>query len=154
MSTVRKQPPASVAMATVKKPKGFQKGQSGNPAGRKKGHRFPALRALDAIGQENAEALVAEVTQKALGGDMVAARILLDRCWPAPKGRLIPLNLPPITDMASVAQAGAAVLKALGEALITVDEAASLINILNQQRQIFETEVLERRLLALEERSN
>ncbi len=151
----RKPFPQSGAMAEVKqRGRPWQKGQSGNPAGRKNGHRFPALRALDAIGQENAEALVAEVTQKALGGDMVAARVILDRCWPAPKGRLIPLNLPPIRDMASVAQAGAAVLKALSEAIITVDEAASLMSILNQQRQIIETEVLERRLQALEERSN
>jgi hypothetical protein len=154
MSTVRKQPPASVVTTISKQRPGFQPGQSGNPAGRKKGARHAALVALDAIGQENAQAIVGEVVKQALDGDMTAARILLDRCWPAPKGRLIPLNLPPIRNMASVAQAGAAVLKALSEAIITVDEAASLMSILNQQRQIIETEVLERRLQALEERSN
>ena len=151
----RRSLPTPVAIAEVKqRGRPWKPGQSGNPAGRKKGHRFPVLAALDAIGQENVQDLLRQVVAQALAGDMVAARIILDRCWPAPKGRLIPLNLPVIKTVRDLSDAHDAVLKALSEALITTEEGAGIINLLENRRRIIETLELETRITSLEKGLN
>ncbi len=43
--------------------KPFQAGQSGNPNGTRPGHRHPAFAALDAIGQDGAEAVIRKVVE-------------------------------------------------------------------------------------------
>ena len=49
----------------------FQKGQSGNPAGRPKGSRNKSLLVIEALMDGQAEAITQIVTEKALDADMI-----------------------------------------------------------------------------------
>src|SRR5215204_3918933 len=66
--------------------------------GRPKGERTRLAAALDAIAAADAEAVLAAVLEAAKAGDMGAAKLILDRLWPAPKGRALELDLPPVED--------------------------------------------------------
>lgn len=129
----------------------FPPGNSIGKAGRPKGSRNAAYVALEAIGTENAGDVLREVVKRALDGDLMACRIILDRTWPAPKGRLVPLAIPAIGNLADLAAAHSAVTQALADARITVDEAASLVTVLDHRRRLIETADIERRLTTLEE---
>jgi hypothetical protein len=58
----------------------FQPGQSGNPAGRSRGSGRAAL--LLAMLAPEVPAILQTVVEKAKQGDLVAARIILDRVYP------------------------------------------------------------------------
>ncbi len=66
----------------------FAPGNLGGP-GRPRGSRHRAQAALDAIGEAGAAEVLQAVVAAARGGDMRAASILLDRVWPARKGRAV-----------------------------------------------------------------
>lgn len=59
----------------------WQKGQSGNPAGRR-GHRRIFEEALARAVEESAEALVAKLVQMAMAGDARMMAVLMDRLVP------------------------------------------------------------------------
>lgn len=58
----------------------FKKGTSGNPAGRKPG-QTPGAQIRKAI-EERKDEIVQAVIQAAVGGDMTACKMLLDRITP------------------------------------------------------------------------
>lgn len=128
----------------------FAPGQSGNPAGRPKGARHAALVALDAIGAENATDVLRKVIEAAKGGDMRAAEILLGRLWPAAKGRLVALDLPPMEHAADLPRALGAVAAAVAAGTITPDEGQAVAAVLDAQRRAIETADLAARIAALE----
>ena len=64
----------------------FEKGKSGNPAGRPKGSRNKSMLALDAILAGEAEAITRKAIELALEGDTQALRMCMDRLMPARKG--------------------------------------------------------------------
>ncbi|HLN49346.1 MAG TPA: DUF5681 domain-containing protein [Steroidobacteraceae bacterium] len=70
----------------TKKQRGFQKGQSGNPAGKPKGvrNRATLMAALMAekLMQDDAEEVIRAVIEKAKQGDMTAARLIIERIAP------------------------------------------------------------------------
>src|SRR5258708_24603170 len=72
----------------------FAPGISGNPAGKKPGtrNRATVLRKALAEGEDIAAARI--VIDKALAGDVVAARFVVDPLTPRPRRRAIPLDLP------------------------------------------------------------
>src|SRR5258708_10506641 len=80
----------------------FAPGCSGNPTGKKPGTRNRAtiLRALMRDGDEDAIGRV--LIDRALGGDPVAARFLIDGLNPKPRQRTITLNLPDGADAAAI----------------------------------------------------
>jgi thioredoxin-like negative regulator of GroEL len=130
----------------------FKPGQSGNPAGKPRGARNPALVALDKIGANNAEDVLQAVITKAKEGDMRAAAAILERVWPARKGRPVSLALPNVETAAGASQAVAAVIAALSRGELTPDEAHAVTAVLDAQRRIIETNDLEARIAALEKR--
>jgi hypothetical protein len=128
----------------------WQRGQSGNPAGRPKGARHVALLALDALGAANAHDVLASVVKAAKGGDMRAADILMRRLWPERKGRPVSLDLPPLTCAADLATALSAIVGAVAAGELSPDEGQALAAILETQRRAIETADIERRLEQLE----
>lgn len=131
----------------------WKPGQSGNPAGRPKGARHAALQALDAIGTASADALVRKAVDLALAGDMQAMRILMDRVWPTAKGRTVVVDLPELRAPGDLVAALAAVVEAVASGQATPDEGQALAAMVETQRRAIETQVLEARIVALEERA-
>ena len=130
----------------------FQKAQSGNPAGRPQGSRNKTLIVLDQIAEGAAPKLLDQVIQSAMGGDAHAARLVLDRAWPARKGRPVRLTLPKVTDGASLTAAAASVVEAVTDGSISPDEGVAISSILESQRRMIETADLERRIAEIETR--
>jgi hypothetical protein len=107
----------------------FAPGNPGGP-GRPKGARHAALLALDAIGEEGAADVLGVVLQAARGGDLRAAALLLDRVWPARKGRAVEVALPPVASAADLVPALAAVAGAMARGELTPEEARAMAGVL------------------------
>ena len=72
----------------------FQKGRSGNPAGKPKGARHKTTILAERLMHDDAEKIVNAVIAAACNGDMTAAKIILDRI--APVRRSSSFDLPRI----------------------------------------------------------
>ena len=127
----------------------FEKGRSGNPLGRRPGTRCRATLAAEALLAGEARALTRKAVELALQGDVQALRLCLDRIVP-PRKATVRLDVPPISAPSDIPTALAAVLCAVGRGDITIDQAAGLAAVIETARRAIETELLERRLAALE----
>src|SRR4051794_21617888 len=74
----------------------FQKGRSGNPAGRPPGVRNRATQAAEALLEGEAEALTRRAIELALEGDTTALKLCLERIVPRRKSRAVGFDLPRI----------------------------------------------------------
>ena len=74
----------------------------------------------------DAEAVVRAVIDAAKGGDMTAAKIILDRIAPPCRGRRVRVNLPPIVGAADLVRALAAVADAMSRGVISAGRGAML----------------------------
>jgi hypothetical protein len=119
--------------------------------GRPKGERARLAAALDSLASTEAEAVLAAVVAAAKGGDMTAARIVLERLWPVPKGRALELDLPPVENATGLVSAMAALVAAMADGTVTPDEAKVIAGVLSEQRAAIETADLAERLQTLEE---
>jgi len=131
----------------------FRPGQSGNPAGKPPGTKHHATRLAEHLMEGAAEAVVHAVLAAARDGDMVAARLVLDRIAPVRKGRAVALALPPVETAADILAALGVTVAAMADGDITPDEAATVAGILEVKRRAIETTDLESRIAALEERN-
>ena len=103
----------SDAAAQPIKPRGrpFQPGQSGNPSGRPKGARNKATLAVEALLENEAEALTRKVIDLALGGNMAALRLCFERLLPPRRNRGVAFDQPKIECAADALAASGAVLE-------------------------------------------
>jgi len=127
----------------------FQPGNPGGP-GRPAGSRNKATVMLDHLAEGEGAEVLRSVLTGAKGGDMAAARIILDRVWPARKSRPVSLSLPEIRTAADVVAALGAVADAVGAGDLSPDEGAAVASILETKRKAIETVELETRVSALE----
>ncbi len=128
----------------------WPKGTSGNPRGPGTGSRNRTSLLLDRLAEGEAEAVLASVLGAAKGGDMAAAKVLLDRVWPARRGRPVRLELPELRTPADLAAALGAVAGAVGRGDLSPEEGGAVAAVLEAQRRAIETLDLERRIAALE----
>src|SRR5215467_1387793 len=106
----------------------FEKGESGNPAGRPRGSRNRATLLMESLLADDAEAIGRKTIEMAKQGDMAAIRLCMDRLAPAPKGEPVAFELPPLEKPAdSVAAAQIVAAVAAGE--LTPSEAAELAKV-------------------------
>lgn len=129
---------------------GWKSGQSGNPSGRPKGSRNRMTLVALAAMEEGADAIAKRVVEMAKGGDISAARLVIERLVPVAKERPIFLSLPDTRSAEGVAQAQAAILQAVAAGEILPGEAATLAGIVEARRKALETQELEQRISALE----
>ena len=127
----------------------FQKGHPGGP-GRPRGSRNIANILLDQLAIEGAEKMVKKMIEIAADGDRVAARLVLNRIWSAPKGRSVQIDLPPIKSPADLVHAHAAVVASIAAEEITPQDGAALASVLETHRRAFELVAQEERVETLE----
>jgi uncharacterized protein DUF5681 len=128
----------------------FEPGQSGNPAGMRKGTRHRITVLAEKLMADDTEAVVRAVVDAAKGGDMTAARLVLDRIAPARKGCPISFPLPAIDTTADVTKALSAVVASIASGELTPEEATAVSSVIETKRKAIETQELEKRVVALE----
>jgi Family of unknown function (DUF5681) len=101
----------------------FEKGRSGNPAGRRRGSRNRATLAAAVLLEGESEALTRKAVELALDGDPVALRLCIERILPVCRERAVRLALPAIEDASDVSAAANAVTSALARGALTPGEA-------------------------------
>src|ERR1700686_1782760 len=89
----------------------FQKGQSGNPAGRRPGCRNRATIAAEVLLEGEAEALTRRAIELALGGDTSAPPLCLERIGPQRPSPAVAFDLPRIDRIEDLAGAVGSVLQ-------------------------------------------
>lgn len=143
---------AAANSVTKQRGRPFRPGQSGNPRGKPKGSRHATTVLAEQLLSSDIEAVVAKVVKKAKGGDMAAARLILDRVVPARRGRAVRFSLPPVRAPSDVVSALAAVTAAVGCGEISSDEALQLSTVIEVAHRAIEAVDHESRLAAIEER--
>ncbi len=125
----------------------FEKGQSGNPAGRPPG--LPDKRTqLRALLEPHKESLVDKAVELALGGDTAALRFCIERLIPPMKYRDVPMVIQ--INGETLSERAASVLE-LGESgQLSIAEIASLMQMISTMARIIDVDDLERRITALE----
>jgi hypothetical protein len=126
----------------------FEKGESGNPAGRPRGARNLLMENLLA---DDAEAVGRKAVEMAKGGDMAAIRLCMDRVAPARKGEPVAFELPPLDKPADSVAASARIVAAVAAGDLTPSEAADLAKVLDVHVRALETKGFDERLTKLEE---
>lgn len=106
--------------------------------GRPKGARNRATMAAETLLEGQAEALTQKAIELALGGDINALRLCLDRLLPPRRDRVIAIPLPPITDAADVPAAIGAVIDEMADGHISPSEALTVVGLIETYRQALE----------------
>lgn len=134
-------------------PHAWKKGQSGNPAGKKQGSRNKATQMVLTMMEGGAEQITQTIIDAAKAGDLSAARLVLERLAPPMRERPVTLDLPATDTATGISTAQAAILQAAADGELLPGEAATLAGILESRRKAFETQELESRITALEEKT-
>lgn len=134
----------------------FLKGHCGGPGNPNIARLAEYRKAMrEAVTPGQLRAVLRKLLSKAQGGDVLAAKILLDRTLgkvtAAPAtGDLAAVELPTLATTADTVSASNAILRALGEGRLTPDAAAKYATIVELTRRTLETHELAERLAVLE----
>jgi hypothetical protein len=104
----------------------FQKGESGNPAGRPRGALNRATILMQNLLADDAETIARKAIELAKDGDIAAIRMCMDRLAPARKDEPVVLDLPPLDTAADTVAASARIVAAVAAGDLTPSEAADL----------------------------
>lgn len=131
----------------MKKRGSWKPGQSGNPAGRPPGSGEVAQLRASIAG--SVPAILESLTAAALGGDVQAARLLLERVLPPikPTEQAQALSLPDGT----LTEQGRAVLASVAAGELAPGQGSQLITAIGTLAKLAEVDELTRRIEALEE---
>jgi hypothetical protein len=128
----------------------FEKGQSGNPAGRPLGSRNKATILAEAMFQGEAEAIIQMAINKPKEGDMTAIRLCLERVFPRLRDRATVFDLPPIND---APEALATIVEGVRGGEITAAEGCELSKLVDHYLRALEAKDFEQRLDTLASQS-
>jgi F0F1-type ATP synthase gamma subunit len=128
----------------------FEKGESGNPAGRPRGSRNRATLLMESLLADDAEAIGRKAIEMAKQGDMAAIRLCMDRLAPAPKGEPVAFELPPLEKPADSVAAAAEIVAAVAAGELTPSEAAELAKVIDVYVRAIATKAFDERLAKLE----
>ena len=125
----------------------WQKGQSGNPAGRKRGSINVATRLRRMI---DVEALITRLHEAALKGNTRAAELLLDRALPSLRPVAEAIELPGLKDAATLTAKAERIVELAAEGKVSPDIATALLSAIGTLAKATEIDELKRRIEALE----
>jgi len=128
----------------------FEKGESGNPAGRPRGSRNRATLLMEGLLADDAEAIGRKAIAMAKQGDMAAIRLCMDRLAPARKGEPVAFELPPLEKPADSVAAAAEIVAAVAAGELTPSEAAELAKVIDVYVRAIATKAFDERLTKLE----
>jgi hypothetical protein len=128
------------------KPGRWRKGESGNPRGKPPGSG--ELQRLRAAISEHVPEIIDKLVEGARGGDIQAARLILERVLPPIKAieQAQPVNLAGET----LTEQGRAVLSAIASGELSASQGAALIGAIATLGKVAELDELARRVAALE----
>jgi F0F1-type ATP synthase gamma subunit len=132
----------------------FQKGQSGNPAGRPRGSRNKTTVLMQNLLEGEAEAIARKAIEMAKDGDMAAIRVCMDRLASIRRKDPIAFELPPMDKARDTVAAVAAVVSAVAAGDLTTSEAAEVAKIIDLYVRALATTAFEERLEKLERAAN
>ena len=130
----------------------FAPGVSGNPAGRPIGSRNKAALLLQGRLDNEWQAVADGLVAAAKSGNAAAARAVLDRVAPRPRGRTVQLDLPRLATLDDVDAVVDSVIEAVAAGHVTPQEAATVAGILETKRRVLESRALDARVRSLEEK--
>ena len=117
----------------------FEKGRSGNPAGRRSASRNKATLAAAALLAGESQALTRTSVELALAGDPTAMRLCIERLLPPCRERIVKFILPPIESVSDISAAMRAVTSALAKGDLTPGEAATIAGVVETFARAIET---------------
>jgi len=122
----------------------FEKGKSGNPSGRPKSDTANLKPLLAKHGKD----VLQKVVDTALGGDLTACKLILDRLYPTIKAQAATIN---INAKGTLAEQGQEVIASTLSGDIPPDVSQMLLAGLANQAKLIETTELIERIEALED---
>jgi Family of unknown function (DUF5681) len=128
----------------------FEKGESGNPAGRPRGARNQATLLIQNLLADDAEAIGRKAIEMAKSGDLAAIRLCMDRLAPARKDEPVAYELPPIEKPADSVAATASIVAAVAAGELTTSQAAELCKVIDVYVRALESKGFDERLTKLE----
>ncbi|MGC2823013.1 MAG: DUF5681 domain-containing protein [Pseudolabrys sp.] len=129
----------------------FEKGQSGNPAGKPRGARNKTTVAMEKLLDDDAETITKKAIELAKGGDITALRLCLDRIIPPRKDRPVSFDMPEIKTPSDALVAATAIIRAVADGALTPSEAAELNKTVDSFTRVAETADLAERIKRLEQ---
>ena len=129
----------------------FRRGQSGNPAGKPRGCRSKATLLAEALLDGEAEQITRKAIDLALGGDVVALRLVLERILPPRRDRPVLFALPRLETAADASAGMAAIACAIASGRLTPSEGSDLAAVVERYIRVLEAAELEIRVRQLEE---
>ena len=128
----------------------FQKGQSGNPAGRPRGSRNKACIQMERKLERKAGKLLNKAVEVALTGNVAALRLCLERLLPQRTSEPLLCEAMPLAKAADAVTATAELASAAVAGDITADQAAKLAKVISVYVNALEAHDFEEQLAALE----
>jgi len=128
----------------------FEKGQSGNPAGRPPGSRNKATILAESMFQGEAEAIIRLAIDKAKQGDMTAIRLCLERVFPRLKDRATLFDLPPINGAPEALAAMTTIVAGVRGGELTAAEGSDLSKLVDHYLRALEAKDFEQRLVGFD----
>jgi hypothetical protein len=127
----------------------FEKGQSGNPAGRPPGSRNKATILAEAMFQGEAEAIIRLAIDKAKEGDITAIRLCLERVFPRLRDRATVFDLPPINGAPEALAALTSIVAGVRGGELTAAEGCELSKLVDHYLRALDAKDFEQRLNGL-----
>jgi hypothetical protein len=107
------------------------------------GTRWRSTELVEGIMREGGESVARAIVVAARGGDMTAAKVVIDRLAPAPRGRFLQINVPKIEMPADALPLMAGVLDTMAKGELTPHEASDLSSVVQTYLKVLEMVGLE-----------